>query len=701
MSDAMAQFRDAFFEEATELADGMEATLLGMDLAAVEVEDLHTLFRAAHSIKGNAATFGFPEVAAFTHKLESTLEPVRQGTRAMTPDLRELMLQGVDLIRSHLHHARRGEALPAKEQQVQEALVARLQEDPASAPPTPPPPPGQAPLRSVAMQGGRGFSIRFEAPADSFRRGINLERLFRDLAKLGTLQIWPDLTRIPKVEDMDPEDCHLAWDIRLETAHPQIDVDDIFEFVAEGDNLRIQPLSPEGAVPSLGEILQTEAGVSPADIREALSQQKRLGELLVDMGKVKPEAVNKALDQQQKKRNQAEASTVRVATEKIDRLVNLVGELVITQAMLAQASQQSNTMLGEEQMSAALLQLDRQTRELQERVMGIRMVPVEMVFSRFPRMVHELGKQLGKDVELVMEGQATELDKTFIEMLVDPLTHLVRNAVDHGMEDKEERLKTGKPAMGTIALRASSRGGHIHIEVKDDGKGLNRDRIYQKALDRGLLQPGARPSDEELNLLIFEPGFSTVEQVSDLSGRGVGMDVVKQNVRALGGRIEVESQPGRGTLIRLVLPLTLAILDGLTVRVADETYVFPLASVLESFQTKGDDVQTVKGDREVISLRGEFIPVVRLQSLLAVGAGQSAAADRTLLVLVESEGRRAAMAVDELLGQQQVVIKSLETHYRRVEGISGATILGDGRVALILDVPGLMRLEAGAAAVGA
>jgi len=700
MSDAMAQFRDAFFEEATELADGMEATLLSMDLASVEVEDLHTLFRAAHSIKGNAATFGFPAVASFTHQLESTLEPVRQGTRPMTPDLRELMLQGVDLIRSHLHHARREEPLPAKEQQLQEMLVARLQEDASAAPPPPAAPAAQTAARSVAMKGGRGFSIRFEAPTDSFRRGINLERLFRDLAKLGTLQIWPDLTRIPAFEQMDPEDCHLAWDIRLETAHPQIDVDDIFEFVAEGDNLRIQPLSPEGAVPSLGEILQTEAGVSPADIREALSQQKRLGELLVDMGKVKPEVVNKALDQQQKKRNQAEASTVRVATEKIDRLVNLVGELVITQAMLAQASQQSNTMQGEEQMSAALLQLDRQTRELQERVMGIRMVPVEMVFSRFPRMVHELGKQLGKDVELVMEGQATELDKTFIEMLVDPLTHLVRNAVDHGMEDKEERLRTGKPAMGTIALRASSRGGHIHIEVKDDGKGLNRDRIYQKALDRGLIQPGSRPSDEELNLLIFEPGFSTVEQVSDLSGRGVGMDVVKQNVRALGGRIEVESQPGRGTLIRLVLPLTLAILDGLTVRVAEETYVFPLASVLESFQTRGTDVQTVKGDREVISLRGEFIPVVRLQRLLAVGSGQEAS-DRTLLVLVESEGRRAAMAVDELLGQQQVVIKSLETHYRRVEGISGATILGDGRVALILDVPGLMRLEAGAAAVGA
>ncbi len=698
MSDAMAQFRDAFFEEATELADGMEATLLSMDLADVEVEDLHTLFRAAHSIKGNAATFGFPEVAAFTHKLESTLEPVRQGSRPMTPDLRELLLQGVDLIRSHLHHARRGEALPLKEQQSQTVLIAKLQED------------GGAPLSTLAApvtaakaeapKGARGFSIRFEAPRDAFRRGVNLERLFRDLGRLGTLQTWPDLKRIPPLEQLDPEDCHLAWDIRLETTHPQADVDEVFEFVAEGDNLRIQPLTPEGAVPNLGEILQAEAGVSPADIREALSQQKRLGELLVDMGKVQPEVVTKALDQQQKKKNLAEASTVRVATEKIDRLVNLVGELVITQAMLAQASQQSNTMQGEEMMSAALLQLDRQTRELQERVMGIRMVPVEMVFSRFPRMVHELGKQLGKDVELLMEGQATELDKTFIEMLVDPLTHLVRNAVDHGMETKEERRMTGKPAMGSISLVASSRGGHIHIEVKDDGKGLNRDRILRKALDRGLIAPGSRPSDEELNLLIFEPGFSTVEQVSDLSGRGVGMDVVRQNVRALGGRIEVESETGKGTLIRLVLPLTLAILDGLTVRVGDETYVFPLASVLESFQRQTADVQTVKGDREVISLRGEFIPVVRLQNLLAVGSNPDAS-ERTLLVLVESEGRRAAMAVDELLGQQQVVIKSLETHYKRVEGISGATILGDGRVALILDVPGLMRQEAAAATVGA
>jgi two-component system chemotaxis sensor kinase CheA len=691
----MAQFRTAFFEEATELADGMEATLLGLDLDAIESEDLNSLFRGAHSIKGNAATFGFPAVAAFTHKLESILEPVRQGTRPMTSDLREMMLQGVDLIRTHLHHARREDPLPAKDEAAQKLLIERLQSGEGTpAAPVLAPTPAPAPSQAQVLAGGTGFSIRFEAPRDTFRRGINLERLFRDLGKLGHMQVWLDVPRIPSLEQMDPEDCHFAWDIRLETQAVRAEVDEVFEFVAEGDNPHIQPLPAPTAVPPLGDYLQAEAGVSPADIRDALAKQKPLGELLVEMGKVKPEAVTKALDQQSKKRNQAEASTLRVATEKIDRLVNLVGELVITQAMLAQASQQSNAKLAEEQMTSALLQLDRQTRELQERVMGIRMVPVDMVFSRFPRMIHELSKQLNKEVELVMEGQATELDKTFIEMLVDPLTHLVRNAVDHGFEDKETRLAAGKAPAGTLALRASSRGGHIHIEVKDDGRGLNRERILAKGIERSLLPPGSHPSDEELNLLIFEPGFSTADVVSDVSGRGVGMDVVRQNVRALGGRIEVESQLGKGTLVRLILPLTLAILDGLTVRVGQDTFVFPLASVLESFQRSGADVQTVKGDREVINLRGEFIPVVRLQKLLGLDASDTTDT-RTLLVLVESEGRRAAMAVDELLGQQQVVIKSLETHYRRVEGLSGATILGDGHVALILDVPGLMRMEAG------
>lgn len=691
MSDPMAQFRNAFFEEATELTDRMEATLLAMDLQAVEPEDLHTLFRAAHSLKGNAGTFGFPAIAAFTHQLESVLDPIRQGHRALTPELLERFLQSVDLIRSHLHHAQRDEALPPKEQQAQDQLIQRLQAE--DAPALPPPP--QGPPASESR--GTGFRLRFHAPVDAFRRGVNLERLFRDLGRLGSLRAWLDPSAIPDLAHLEPEDCHLAWDLHLETAASRAEVEEVFEFVAEGENLHITAFTPSDQVPPLGEILEAQEGISPADVREALSRQKHLGEMLVEAGKAQPEAIERALDQQQRKRAQAEGATIRVATEKVDRLVNLVGELVITQAMLAQAAQQARTGAGEEQLASALLQLDRQTRELQERVMGIRMVPVEMVFSRFPRMIHELGRQMGKDLELVLEGQATELDKTFIEMLVDPMTHLVRNAVDHGIETREERAAAGKPPKGTISLRAFSRGGHIHIEVRDDGRGLNPDRILRKAIERGLLLPDARPSEDELYLLIFEPGFSTADQVSDLSGRGVGMDVVRQNIRALGGRIEVDSRTGHGSTFRLILPLTLAILDGLTVRVGSETFVFPLASVLESFQCGQGEVRTVKGDREVIDLRGEFVPVIRLQRLLDVAAPVPGTEGRTLMVLVEAEGRRAAMSVDELLGQQQVVIKSLETHYRRVEGISGATILGDGRVALILDVPGLLRTEAGAA----
>ncbi len=694
MPDPMEQFRNAFFEEAVELADGMEATLLGMDLQSVEAEDLHTLFRAAHSLKGNAGTFGFPAIAAFTHELESLLEPVRQGTRPMTGELRETLLQAVDLIRSHLHAARHGEPLPARDQQAQEALLARLKEIATGrqdAPPSANPDAG----KPAAAPGGPGFRIRFQAPLDAFRRGVNLERLFRDLGRLGTLRSWLDPSRIPGLERLEPEDCHLAWDLHLETAAPRAEVEEVFEFVAEEDNLVLEPMTPADQVPPLGEILEHEEGVPPAVVRDALAQQKPLGELLVASGKVRPESVGRALDQQQRKRTQAEAATIRVATEKVDRLVNLVGELVITQAMLAQAAQTLRDGSGAERMEGALLQLERQTRDLQERVMGIRMVPVEMVFSRFPRMVHELGRQMGKELDLVLEGQATELDKTFIEMLVDPMTHLVRNAVDHGIETREARVQAGKPPKGTITLRAFSRGGHIHIEVQDDGRGLDAERIRRKAVERGLLAEDARPADEELFPVIFEPGFSTAEQVSDLSGRGVGMDVVRQNIRALGGRIEITSRPGRGSTFSLILPLTLAILDGLTVRVGRETYVFPLASVLESFQCRRGDIRTVKGDREVINLRGEFVPVVRLQRILDAGDGETPLREgQALMVLVESEGKRAAMAVDELLGQQQVVIKSLEAHYRRVEGISGATILGDGRVALILDVPGLLRLEA-------
>ncbi len=666
MVDILGQYRKVFFEEASELLDAMEATLLRLDLTSLEREDLNLLFRVAHSLKGNAATFGFPEVASFTHELESGLEPVRQGDTPLTQEGVDLLLQAVDMVRRHLSLAQADQPLPAEDKARQEALAARFRALTVGGGTA-----TQAAPLAAPVVGWQGVRIRFQAPRDAFRRGLNLERLFRDLRRLGPVTLTLDRSALPTLEALDPEACLLGWHLQVEGPVTREQVEEVFEFVDEGDNLHLDPI------------------LAPAAPAEAAAVPEPPGALAAP----KPAAGPQAPDASRATSARSD-STLRVSTEKIDRLLDLVGELVITQAMLAQSSQLLDTQAGQGRFQEAMQLLDRQTRDLQERVMGIRMVPVDMVFSRFPRLVRDLSKQLGKEVDLVLEGQATELDKTFIELLVDPLTHLVRNSLDHGIEPKVDRAAVGKNPTGHILLKAYSKGGHIHIEVKDDGKGLDKERILAKAIERGLVAPGITLSEDEIHQLIFEPGFSTAAVVSDLSGRGVGMDVVRQNIRNLGGRVEVESKVGEGSVFRLILPLTLAILDGLIVRLGEETYVFPLASVLESFRPKPGEIQTLKGDREVINLRGEFVPVLRLPHLLQTGVADPTTVP--LLVVVEAENRRAAMAVEELLGQSQVVIKSLETHYRRVEGLSGATILGDGHVALILDVAGLLRLAGSA-----
>lgn len=663
MVDILGQYRKVFFEEAAELLDAMEATLLRLDLASLEREDLNLLFRVAHSLKGNAATFGFPEVASFTHELESGLEPVRQGDTPLTQEAVDLLLQAVDMVRRHLSLAQADQPLPAADKAREDALAARFRALTLGGHTT-----AQAAPVVMPVLGWEGARIRFQAPRDTFRRGLNLERLFRDLRRLGPVKVELATKDVPPLATLDPESCHLAWHLELTGTVTREQVEEVFEFVDEGDNLHIEPI--------LAAATETPAAAPEAPVAAPAASG--------------PPPVGDA----PKTPARGDASTLRVSTEKIDRLLDLVGELVITQAMLAQSSQLLDTQAGQGRFQEAMQLLDRQTRDLQERVMGIRMVPVDMVFSRFPRLVRDLSKQLGKEVDLHLEGQATELDKTFIELLVDPLTHLVRNSLDHGIESKVDRVAAGKHPTGHILLRAYSKGGHIHIEVQDDGKGLDKARILAKAQERGLVPVGATLTDDEIHQLIFEAGFSTAAVVSDLSGRGVGMDVVRQNIRNLGGRVEVESRTGEGSTFRLILPLTLAILDGLIVRLGTETYVFPLASVLESFRPKPGEIQTLKGDREVINIRGEFVPVLRLPKLLHTGEEESGA--MPLLVVVEAEHRRAAMAVEELLGQSQVVIKSLETHYRRVEGLSGATILGDGHVALILDVAGLLRLSGSA-----
>jgi two-component system, chemotaxis family, sensor kinase CheA len=449
----------------------------------------------------------------------------------------------------------------------------------------------------------------------------------------------------------------------------------------------------ETARPKLGEILVSQQAVTPDQLTAALRKQRRVGEILVEEKAVTPEQLARALEAQATAAPRADAASIRVQTDKVDKLVNLVGEMVITQSMLAQIV--SKFTLGQlSQLTEAVGAMERHTRDLQERVMAVRMQPIKTVFTRFHRLVRDLAGTLGKQIALEVSGEETELDKTVIDRIGDPLTHLVRNSVDHGVELPETRRAAGKPEQGVVRLHAFHQGGSIFIEVEDDGQGLDKARIQRKAVESGLMKDGEPLTDDQLYALIFRPGFSTAEKVTDVSGRGVGMDVVQRNIRALGGQVAITSARGAGTKFTIKLPLTLAILDGLSVQVGDETYIIPLVNITESIRPKAGQVQTIVGEGEVVNVRGRVLPILRLYDVLGVRP-RVTDPTQSLLVIVENGRSQVALLVDELVGQHQVVIKSLEANYQRVDGVSGATIMGDGRVALILDVPGLVRMASG------
>ena len=449
----------------------------------------------------------------------------------------------------------------------------------------------------------------------------------------------------------------------------------------------------EAARPKLGEILVSQQAVTPDQLTAALKKQRRVGEILVEEKAVTPEQLARALEAQATAPPRADAASIRVQTDKVDKLVNLVGEMVITQSMLAQIV--SKFTVGQlSQLTEAVGAMERHTRDLQERVMAVRMQPIKTVFTRFHRLVRDLAGTLGKQIALEVSGEETELDKTVIDRIGDPLTHLVRNSVDHGVELPETRRAAGKPEQGVVRLHAFHQGGSIFIEVEDDGQGLDKARIQRKAVENGLMKDGEPLTDDQVYALIFRPGFSTAERVTDVSGRGVGMDVVQRNIRALGGQVAITSVRGSGTKFTIKLPLTLAILDGLSVQVGDETYIIPLVNITESIRPKVGQVQSIVGEGEVVNVRGRVLPIVRLYEVLAV-TPRVTDPTQSLLVIVENGRNQVALLVDELVGQHQVVIKSLEANYQRVDGVSGATIMGDGRVALILDVPGLVRMASG------
>jgi two-component system chemotaxis sensor kinase CheA len=682
----LAQFHDAFFDESFEALDAMEAALLKLNIGAPEPELINTIFRVAHSIKGGSATFGFTQVASFTHTCETMLDELRGARMQVTRSITDLLLKSVDVMREMLRAVQHKEPIDAQRvadlQFDLELAIAQKNSAPASAP---------APVAELAVAAAPAkvsaahcWRIHFRPYPQLFVHGNDPLRMLRELSELGDLTVSIDAQNLPALDVLDPEACYFAWDLTVETDATRAVIDQVFDW-AEGDcelKVRDERVTQAGPPPSCAEPAPSNVVSLPTEAKPAEP--------------LRPVATQAADQEAPTKQGIGEGGSIRVSTEKIDELMNTVGELVITQSMLSQLGGKLSGAVAE-QLRSGLAQLERNVRELQESVMRVRMLPISFVFSRFPRMVRDLSQRLGKQVELKMSGEQTELDKTVLEKIGDPLVHLVRNSIDHGVEMPEARVAAGKPAAGAVFLEAYHKGGNITLEVGDDGGGLNRERILAKARSRGLIGPTETLSDEGIYDLIFMAGFSTAEQTTDISGRGVGMDVVRRNIKELGGTIEVRSTAGRGSRFIITLPLTLAIVDGQSVAVGAETYIVPLVTIIESLQLKTGMMSRVAGHGEVFWFRDGYVPIVRLHEVFGVKP-RTTQLHEGLIMVVEGEGRRVGLFVDDLLGQQQVVIKSLETNFRRVDGVSGATILGDGAVALILDVPGLIRVAAQRAA---
>jgi two-component system, chemotaxis family, sensor kinase CheA len=705
MTIDLTQFHEAFFEESFEALDSMEAALLKLDIGAPDKELINTIFRVAHSIKGGSATFGFSDIASFTHSLETLLDELRSGTMQVTVPMSDLLLKSVDVMRAMLRAVQQKKPIDAqKVSDLQFDLELMIAQKDMAPPPAPvaapaaaeaPPPPTPAPA-------GKRWEITFKPFPELFARGNDPLRMLRELAELGELESIPDVSALPAFAQMDPQSCYLAWNLQLTADIEESAIRQVFEW-AEGDcELKIEqtggtakdpasaaaPASTTAAAAAPGGNSGAGTGSTAAAPATAPTTATTAPAVpSTSAAPVKLEAVPKPDAPIEK---MADSGSIRVSVEKIDELMNTVGELVITQAMLSQLGSKLEGPTAEK-LRAGLAQLERNMRELQESVMRVRMLPINVVFSRFPRMVRDLAQRLGKQIELKLTGEQTELDKTVLEKIGDPLVHLVRNSIDHGIETPEKRTAAGKTAAGTVHLDACHRGGNIAVEVSDDGGGLDKNRILAKARDRGLVGASDVLTDEQVYELIFLPGFSTAEKTTDVSGRGVGMDVVRRNIKELGGKIELRSELGKGSRTIITLPLTLAIVDGQSVSVGGETYIVPLISIVESMQLKAENVSRLSGRGEVFSFRGYYLPIIRLHELFGVEP-RTRVLDEGLVVVAEGEGhQRIGLFVDDLLGQQQVVIKSLEANYGHVEGVSGATILGDGSVALILDIPGLIR----------
>lgn len=814
MSIDISQFHQVFFEESFEGLDVMESALMTLNPESVDSETINSIFRAAHSIKGGSATFGFGVVADFTHVVETLLDQVRAGDRGISSDDVDLYLQSVDCLRNLLSALQIGEEpdthdadqLKIKFEQllttsdIVESLAtpqqSQISDDSVQAggvkswsitfiPSINILKTGNEPVRMLRELAGlgqvtvtvmvdklpewatlaadecylywhielvsdsdrtsieeifewvvdesaleitqqvaishdatsghnNGWNIEFIPGVDILKTGNEPLRMLRELEQLGPVNITCDVSYLPLFSAIKTEECYLRWSINLQSDCGKEQISEIFEWVEDESTINITPLSASIPTISSGDNSVNVSGtiapttslmlnneVMPAGKETLSTASKPAASEAQSLESQDPEnqsfQSSTAKSQSPKSKaalgkNTPENSSIRVGIDKVDNLINMVGELVITQSMLGQLGADFSVD-NMPKLLEGLSQLEHNTRELQESVMRIRMLPISFAFSRFPRMVRDLSKRLDKKINLVLLGEQTELDKTVMEKIGDPLVHLVRNSVDHGIESEQDRINSGKEGVGTIILNAYHQGGNVVIEITDDGKGLQRDKLLEKAIDKGIVleKDAADMSNDQVYDLIFHPGFSTASEVSDVSGRGVGMDVVRRNIQELNGTIELASTPGQGSKVTIRLPLTLAILDGQLVRIGNQTYIFPLVSIIESLQISADRVNHVAGGCEVFQLRNEYVPIVRLYEVFHIDP-DSCDIEDSLLVVVENDGEKVGVVVDDLEAQQQVVIKSLEKNYQRIEGVSGATILGDGTVALILDIPGLVKL---------
>lgn len=696
----MVDFRklySIFVDEAAEKIAELESGLLQLEKSPDDKELLNTIFRAAHTIKGSSGTIGLKDISHFTHGMEEILDLMRQDRLTPDNELVSVLLEAADLIKEMVECVASEAAFEfsrceAVTQRMEAVKKHRSEAVPAAGP-------DQVKKESQDTAADlRHVMIKFVPNADLFKRGIDPAIILNDIRGLGevvTIHAFTDT--VPPLSDINPENLYMRWDIHLKTSKSDAEIRKVFEFVEEGSDIKILPIAVASAtdLPFIGQLLVGEGSVKAEDVEDALKSQKRLGEILLEKGKITSKDLEKAVEKQNQKKTEslrnAISSTIRVDLKKLDHLINTVGEMVIIHSMFQQLLQNGSERTAEG-IEALFSQLQRIGRDIQESAMALRMLPVGEVFHRFTRLVRELSISKGKNIELVISGEDTELDKGVLEKITDPLVHLIRNAIDHGIETPDERAAQGKPPQGTIHLSAYQMGDAVYIEIEDDGKGLSKERILKKAQVMGMLGNDTDLTDEQIYNLIFLPGLSTADQVTDISGRGVGMDVVKKNIESLNGKVQIRSKPGMGTTISIKLPLTLAIIDGLTVLIGNEPFIIPITMVIESLRPEQKDIKTLNERGEVINIRGEYIPLVRLYRLLGLMPQQENPWE-AIVIVTTYEGRKYGLLVDELIGQQQIVIKHLGTAMPRVRDIAGGTILGNGKVALVLDIPGIVELS--------